>query len=248
MDTKKTDDATAIVRSLETVTAERDARQRDAELAAKVDALKHYQQERFRRSYTDLLNDGRHRNAARFFLEELYGPKDFEQRDAQFMRIVPALKRMFPQEIVHTVSKLAALHALSEELDTEMGRKLGNETITAAGYVQAWQATARPEVREQQITLTLAVGEALDRYTRLPMLGTTLRMMRGPAKAAGMGELQHFLETGFDTFKAMRGAQQFLDCIALRERALCAALFDAQAVTQATGKNLGDANPLGQLP
>jgi hypothetical protein len=213
-----------------------------------VEALKHYQQERFRRTYADLLKDPRYRDAATFFLEELYGPKDFEQRDAQFMRIVPAVRRMFPQEIVHTVGNLASLHALSEGLDTEMGRHLPREEITAADYASAWAATGRPEARERQIVLTLAVGQSLDRYTRLPMIRTTLRMMRGPARAAGMSELQRFLESGFDTFKAMRGAAHFLGCIATRERALSAALFLHGSVAAATGSNLGDSEPLGQLP
>lgn len=246
--TANNEDTDAIVQELQIVSAERAARRAEAGLAARVLALKHYQQERFRRTYADLLNDARHRDAALFFLEELYGPKNFEERDAQFMRIVPAVRRMFPHEIVQTVSNLASLHALSETLDTEMGRHLPGEAVTAEDYVAAWRATGRPDARERQIALTLAVGQSLDRYTRLPMLRTTLRMMRGPARAAGMSELQSFLENGFDTFKALRGAGYFLACIAERERALAAALFEHESVARATDSNLGDTHPLGQLP
>ncbi len=244
----KSDEADAIVQELRIVSAERAVRMAEPGLAVRVQALKHYQQKRFRRTYADLLNDARHRDAAQFFLEELYGPKDFEERDAQFMRIVPAVRRMFPQEIVHTVANLASLHALSETLDTEMGRRLPGDVVTAVDYAAAWRATGRPQAREQQIALTLAVGESLDRYTRVPMIRTTLRMMRGPARAAGMSELQRFLETGFDTFKAMRGAEHFLRCIATRERALATALFAETSVARATGSNVGDTDPLGQLP
>jgi hypothetical protein len=56
----------------------------------------------------------------------------------------------------------------------------------------------------------LAVGTALDRYTRNPLLRHSLRLMRGPAQAAGLGVLQAFLERGFDTFGEMRGATEFL--------------------------------------
>jgi ABC-type protease/lipase transport system fused ATPase/permease subunit len=68
--------------------------------------------------------------------------------------------------------------------------------------------------------------------------------MRGPAKAAGLAELQRFLESGFDTFKAMGGAREFLSNIGTRERGLARALFEAQL--QADGR-LGD-TALGQLP
>ena len=73
--------------------------------------------------------------------------------------------------------------------------------------------------------MTLQVGEALDRYTRKPFIGHSLLMMRGPARAAGLRELQRFLETGFKAFSAMGGAQDFLHLIGERERAFAAAAF-----------------------
>jgi len=71
----------------------------------------------------------------------------------------------------------------------------------------------------------LDVGQALDALTRKPLLRHSLRLMRGPAMAAGLSALQRFLETGFDTFRAMRGAEGLLDTIARRERSLAAELF-----------------------
>ena len=55
--------------------------------------------------------------------------------------------------------------------------------------------------------------------------------MRGPARSAGLASLQRFLERGFDAFRAMNGAAQFLATIGARERALAAALFDPQIVS-----------------
>jgi hypothetical protein len=78
---------------------------------------------------------------------------------------------------------------------------------------------------------SLGVGTALDRFTRNLLLRNSLRLMRAPAAAAGLGHLQRFLETGFETFRAMRGAQEFLGAIAERERAL-AAHFDGGGAVQ----------------
>jgi hypothetical protein len=62
-----------------------------------------------------------------------------------------------------------------------------------------------------------------------------LRMMRGPAKAAGLGSLQGFLEAGFDTFAAMTGkgtrAKEFLRIIKDRESAWLQALFESDTTT-----------------
>lgn len=223
--------ADAILTELNKVESER-ARRRDAAgLETKVQAIKRYQQRRFAHTYADLLASPRYGAAARFFLDELYGPGDFTQRDAQFARVVPALARIFPQEIVETVATLASLHALSESLDSCMGVHLAETQVDAATYVAAWQATARADERERQIALTLEVAASLDRLTRKPLIRNSLRLMRGAARATGLGDLQHFLETGFDTFRAMRGAQEFISIVDLRERSLCRTLFAAKLGT-----------------
>jgi hypothetical protein len=217
----------AILLHLSQVQAQRDLRARAPALAARVTALKHYQQRRFEQTYPDLLADARYGGAARFFLDELYGPTDFSQRDAQFVRIVPALVRLFPHDIVHTVDALAAVHALSERLDTAMAEHNKASDWNARAYLRAWQAVGEPQARQQQIDLILDVGRSLDVYTRNPLLRHTLRLMRAPAKAAGLSDLQQFLESGFDTFRAMRGADHFLSTVARREKALMTSLFEA---------------------
>lgn len=219
--------AATILAHLKTVDDERARRAATPGLDAKVIALKRYQQQRFSHTYADLLESPRYGAAARFFLDELYGPSDFTRRDAQFARVVPALVRLFPTEIVETVAALAELHALSETLDTLMGSQLDEEAIAGIEYVVAWQATGRMTERDAQIALTLDVAGRLDRFTRRVLVRNSLRLMRGPARAAGLTDLQRFLEAGFDTFRAMHGAQEFIGTVSQRERALASALFAA---------------------
>lgn len=215
---------TEILGHLKAVAHERARRAADPTLGRFVAAVKSYQHRRFALTYADLMAQPRYAAATRFFLDDLYGPADYSERDQQFMRIVPALVRLFPAEILLTVRHLGALHALSEKLDSVMGAALATVDITGARYTSAWCTTAAAD-RERQIQLMLQVGSDLDRYTRKPLLRHSLRIMRGPAQAAGLGSLQHFLETGFDTFREMRGAEDFLATIGRRERALAAALF-----------------------
>lgn len=220
--------AESILANLKVVEGERSQRARQPALLNAVAAVKAFQQRRFARTYADLLTSERYGSASRFFLEELYGPSDFTQRDAQFARVVPGLVRLFPDEVVRTVATLAELHALSERLDTMMGSALRNATaIEPRDYVRIWQATGRPADRQAQIDLTLAVAARLDGFTRKPLLRNSLRLMRGPARAAGLGELQQFLESGFDTFRAMKGADEFIATVKQREHALASSLFTA---------------------
>jgi hypothetical protein len=233
--------ADEMLAQLREVDRQRALRQAEPGLAARVEALKLYQQRRFASSYADLLATPRYEKATRFFLQQLYGPGDYTRRDAQFARVVPTLSRLFPAEVVATVGRLALLHAISERLDTRMAQALGTPSVDAEAYIRAWQACGDPDLRQQQIDLTLAVGRSLELLTRKPLLRQALRMMRGPATAAGMGELQSFLETGFDTFREMRGADVFLQTVREREEALARALFAPGACPTGDG-------PLGQLP
>jgi hypothetical protein len=219
--------AAGIVAHLRVVDAERQRRTELPGLLARVTELKAFQQRRFSHTYSDLLASARYGAAARYFLAELYGPGDFTTRDAQFARVAPAMARLFPDQVAETVAILAELHALSETLDTETAMHLPDGAVAPLDYVRAWQATGRAPDREHQIELTLRIAAQLDRITRLPMLRSALRLMRAPARAAGLAQVQRSLETGFDVFRAMKGAQEFIAVIDSRERALAAALFAA---------------------
>ena len=241
------DIAPRILQSLAAVDAERQRRAAAPALAAGVGALKAYQQARFERTHADLFDHPRYGAAARFFVDELYGPQDFAQRDAQFGRIVPALVRLFPEDIVETVEALAAVHALSERLDSTMATRLNGTAPTRMAYTRAWQATGEPASRMRQLELVMRIGTSLDRHTRSLVLRASLKAMRGPARAAGLGALQAFLEAGFDAFGAMRGAREFLATIRTRETTLAQRLFDPAAVAAATSPLASD-DPLAWLP
>lgn len=224
-----------ILEHLRAVDAERQRWAAAPELRAKVVALKAFQHRRFSNTYRDLLASPRYAALARFFLDELYGPRDFAQRDAQFARVVPALVRIFPSDVIETAMTLAELHALSERLDTAMASVLSATNITAADYLQAWQQVGCVPLRSRQIDLTLQVATSLERLTGKPLIRSSLRLMRGPARMAGLAQLQQFLEAGFDTFRRLGGADEFIKIVGIRERALASALF----ATSRSGERLG---------
>jgi hypothetical protein len=209
------------------------------EIGAAVTRVKRLQARRFEGTYADLLAGGPYSAAARFFLEELYSDRDYAERDAQFARIAGAVEKLFPRDVAETASALARLHALTESLDHDMARALGAaQGDEVARYVSAWKAVGRRTGRQQQLEAVVAIGAEMSRLTRLPGLRLMLRMMRGPASAAGLGSLQRFLESGFDTFatvaKGRGGADAFLATIRDRERRLMDVLFDADAVAGET--------------
>ena len=226
-----TETVNKILAELASVDTERRLRAADAALARRVHALKAYQQRRFAHTYADLLATPRYERAARFFLDELYGPSDFTRRDAQFARVVPALVRLFPREIVRMVAALTRLHSLSEALDTDMARCLpanNDGRIDAEQYLAAWQATGRAGDRDEQIVLTLEIASTLDSVTQKTLVRNSLRLMRGPAQAAGLSDLQGFLENGLNAFRSMNGAAEFTRIVDEREHRLARSLYQAK--------------------
>ncbi len=207
-----------------------------------VRAIKRFQSRRFAGSYAQLLQSPRYRDATRFFLDELYSDKDYSLRDAQFARIAGAIERFFPETVAHTAAALAQLHALTEDLDQAMAlawlAPAQQDLPDAPRYAACWRGVGRRPDRERQLDVVLEIGREMVQLTRKPGLRTLLRMMRGPASAAGLASLQTFLEAGFDTFGAMArqtgSAEQFLQTIAASERALIAELFDADLVACGT--------------
>ena len=130
----------------------------------------------------------------------------------------------------------------SERLDTELARHLGNRPLDLISYGEAFRACGQRDEREQQLRCVNQIGSALDRTTRWPLIGTTLKLMRAPARAAGLEKLQEFLEGGYAAFKQMRGADEFLATIAKRETAISRApVCKASAAIRSGGNSMSTA-------
>jgi len=208
-------------------------------LRSALEGVRNFQSRRFAATYADLAADRVTGPATLFFLQELYGGRDYAHRDGQFARVAGTIEQTFPQDVVAATVEVAQLHAISEALDhamaqawldrvTEQGRPDAQLDIDA--YVRIWRTVGRRADRQWQLQTVVSVGQALGRLTRKKALGWMLRLMQAPAKAAGMGDLQHFLAMGFDTFGGMAaqpgGVARFLDTIGQREAGWIHALFD----------------------
>jgi hypothetical protein len=205
-------------------------REASAASRSRVAAVKRWQTERLMRTYADLESEPRYRAATAFFVQDLYGPKDFSARDAALLRIVPVMTRILPAKAVETAALSVEVEALSEELDNRLAEALPDEApIDEARYADAYRRSATPEERRRQIQLIVDVGHRLDGLVRWPFVYRTLKLMRSPAKLAGLSDLQDFLERGFNAFDAMGGADEFLGTIEGRETAILNRLFSGEA-------------------
>ena len=187
-------------------------------------ALKQWQIQRLRTTYADLLATPRYKEAAEFFLEELYGAKDVDQRDTEAQKVAPKLASLLPARAINALLLAVQLEEMAERFDIEMSRTI-ELPITEENYAEAYRATGTEAERVGQIELADRIGRALEKLAKVPMLSTMLHMMKAPAAMWGLSHLHRFLQRGFDAFVGMRGAREFLEKTNRRELAINQRLF-----------------------
>jgi len=186
--------------------------------------LSEWQSERLARTHANLLESSRYHAATRFFLTDLYAPRDFSHRDHDLERSYPMIITVLPMNAVYAVALATELDSLSMELDGELIRVLSKELnirkksqLTEETYAEGYRLCNNYERRKHQIELIRILGEDLELVVAKPFIYTALKMARIPAKLSGFGELQDFLERGFKAFHNMGKADEFLDFIVGRE-------------------------------
>jgi hypothetical protein len=211
-------------KELAAVKALRQAAKMDPTTLATRVALKKFQSQRLAHTHADLLAAEDTCGAAEFFLQELYSPQDLTQRDTDVERIVPTLERLLPVSALQAITDAVILDALSEQMDAAMADHLGCD-FTELAYIDAFRTQTSLEQRRRQLELVNALGGSLCVLVKIRFLSTSLVMMRAPARMAGLGGLQCFLERGFSTFKAMRKPRVFLQTITQRENLILERIF-----------------------
>lgn len=206
------------------VIALREGLERDANHKKRWLAVKQWQIERLRSTYADFLASDRYRTAAEFFLDELYGSTDVDQRDTEAQKVAPKLASLLPARAVTALILAVELEEVSERLDIELARTI-KLPITAKTYSDAYRSTSTEAERVKQIELAERIGKALEKLAKVPMLSSMLQLMKAPAAMWGLAHLHRFLQRGFDAFAAMRGSHDFLQATNRRELTINKRLF-----------------------
>ncbi|MBD7920635.1 hypothetical protein JR064_04115 [Xanthomonas sp. CFBP 8703] len=192
--------------------------------------LRRWQTQRLERSFEHFLEDPQRRPAAMFFLTDVYGDRDFSRRDADIVKVLPMMQRLMPATLLDTVADGIELGVLTHALDLRMAEALQalaprRKRLDDELYAEAYRHTGLRRLRLHQIDLIASVGLGLATAVHTPGVRMLLRFARGPAKAAGLSELQGFLERGFDAFSKLGDAEGFIGDIETTEREVSRRLF-----------------------
>jgi hypothetical protein len=182
--------------------------------------LQQWQRARIARSFRDFGQSEAYRPAVHFFLSELYGGLDFRERDQDMSKVMPVMIRFLPDRTLGTMSEAFELQAISLEFDIQVATEMARRGISALDmdlYCEVCRAADDHAGRERQILLIRKLGYDLDSLVRKPWINYLVRLLRGPAHAAGFGSLQEFLENGLASFRALEDPAFFIETIYERE-------------------------------
>lgn len=192
--------------------------------------VRRWQALRLEASFDHFLHDPQRRPAAQFFLSDVYNDHDFSRRDADIARVLPMMQTLLPATLLETVSDAIELGLLTHAFDLRLAQRLSGigerrRRLDADLYAQAYRITGLPRLRGHQIDLIARVGNGLGRAVRVPGIAMLLKLSRGPARAAGLAELQGFLERGFAAFGQLGDVRGFIAEIEQDERDVARRLF-----------------------
>jgi hypothetical protein len=201
-----------------------------ANASPRLAVLRAWQTQRLEASFADVLADPRMHAAGRFFLSDLYSDRDFSGRDRDVDRIMPIMVHLLPDTMLSAARDAIELHVLSHAFDLRMVEAMERRRLSkldAVRYGEIYREAGLPRLRARQIDLVVAVGRSLDAAVQRHGVHRLLRASRLPARAAGLSELQRFLERGFDAFAKLEGADRFLERVARGEGEISRRLFAA---------------------
>lgn len=214
-----------IIGHLHAVNAKRDLADKMG-LLDEIGQLQQWQCERLLASHADLASQQKYQLAMAFFVEELYGPKDFSQRDADLARVIPKLAKVLPQKAMFALDEALALNALSFDLDMDLALRLRGQKLNRETYANAYRDSDEQQKRAKQIDIITNLGTQLADVVNISGISMLIKLARRPAKIAGLLALHEFLERGFNAFKALGDVHSFIDPVVCRERDIMHTLFN----------------------
>lgn len=186
----------------------------DSELFKNYDRFANWQLQYLLPFFDDMYAQVGYAAAIDFTMSDLAGV-GISSRDRDLERAAPAITRMLPLRALQTIASAAEMNTRVLKINIAVCRALliDNQLpadLTERSYCVAYREASSLAECVELIHLVTRLGRTLKSLVKVPMIGMTLRAMRGPAHAAGFGALQEFLEKGYTTFREISDIDHFL--------------------------------------
>ncbi len=185
-------------------------------------ALQIFQANRLRRDYRDLAEIPQYEPVGEFFFNEIYGPRDFTERDRgarrlhQFIHALPGVR-------LRDVEQVLELLELTTTLDDGLAllmleHRVGTD-FDEATYEHYYFVADNYDARLRQLDLVHDSLYNVFRLSRSQLLGVGLHRSRLLARLVGMEAAHEFLVKGYDALQGVSSIDHFAVTVHDRELA-----------------------------
>jgi hypothetical protein len=184
--------------------------------------LRTWQSDRLVHTYDDLLANPKFAPACRFFLSDIYGPRDYSQRDHDFEALHSVLSHFLPAFAIQLLTEALAANRAAYNLDMKLLQILIDQQnvtthITVEQYVRGYRLCDNYVERAAQIEQITRVMCQVGELAHQSMVRPFLWAARQPALKGGWDELYGFLERGYTAYKGMKDRTLFTQILHDRE-------------------------------
>jgi hypothetical protein len=183
-------------------------------------ALQIFQANRLRRDYRDLAEMPQYAAVGEFFFAEMYGPRDFSDRDAQSRRLQHFL-HMVPGVHLRDVEQVLTLLELTYRLDDALARAMHAAGVGVGfdepTYERFYRAADNYADRLRQLQLVDSSLRNVFQLSRSALLGVALHRSHLIARLAGIDVVHDFLTKGYDALRPVAEIDTFAVTIYNRE-------------------------------
>jgi hypothetical protein len=195
-------------------------------------ALQIFQSSRLRRDYQDLSAIPMYEPVGEFFFTELYGPRDFSQRDndarrlQHFLHMVPGVHLRDVEELLELISTTADLDDGLTRLIIERGAPLAFDEPL---YERLYREADNYDARLRQLELIDSTLAIVFRHSRSHLIGIALESSGLIARLAGFESGHTFLLKGFRALRNVTSIDHFATTIYNRELARLNRIYGREA-------------------
>jgi hypothetical protein len=185
--------------------------------------LQDFQVKQLKRNFNDLYTSKEYGQICEFFAQDIYGPRDFEERNRSFEQISSYFRNALGERLFHGLIRLLDLYELSDALDDLMVvtlEKMGvKKNISQEQYDEAYYRCNNYDERIQQLDLVVECFHFTHSLCQYRFIGTILKTARMTSHLfiTSKESIVDMLERGYHALRPVKNIKLFTDIIYERE-------------------------------
>lgn len=185
--------------------------------------LQDFQVKQLKRNFSDLYTSKEYGPLCEFFAQDIYAPRDFEERNRSFEQISSYFRNALGERFFHGLIRLLDLYEMSDAMDNLMVvtlEKMGvKQNISQEQYDEAYYRCDNYDERIEQLDLIVECfhfTHSLCQYRFIGMILKTARMT-SHLFSSSKDSIVDMLERGYQALRPVKSIQAFTDTIYERE-------------------------------